>query len=105
MHLALHARLVLGYGQLSALTACLLAGTVWLYGDFIKQGGILGFLQSARKEYKGNSVRTLIGWDQPDLDFQKARQSVAHLDLCVNVIKDSVNGMYMSVQTEVSLHC
>ena len=81
----------------------MLAGTVWLYGNFIKQGGILGFLHSARKEYKGNSVRALIGWGQPDLDFQKAHQSVAHLDLCVNVIKDGVNGVYGSVETEVSL--
>ena len=76
---------------------------MWLYGDFEKRPGLLGFLNSARKEHKGNCVRALVGWGQPDLDYLTAYESVAHLDLCVNVIKDGRNGMYAPVEAEVGI--
>lgn len=80
-----------------------IAGAVWLYGDFEEKPGLLGFLNSARKEYKGNSVRAIVSWGDSAFDYQKAYQAVAHLDLCVNVFKDGINGMYAPVETEVSI--
>ncbi|KAK9803549.1 hypothetical protein WJX73_007935 [Symbiochloris irregularis] len=73
-------------------------GTLWLYGTFEEQPGLLGFLHSARKEHKGNCVRALIGWGEPRLDYRSAHDAVGSLDLCVNVFKGGSHGIYAPLE-------
>lgn len=94
---------MLAFCLLSQLLRCVrIEGAVWLYGDFKKQPGLIGFMHSARKELKGDRLRTLVGWGEQPLDYEKALQSVQKLDLVINVIKDGRNGIYGSNETEVS---
>ena len=77
-------------------------GTVWLYGDFYQHPGLLGFLYSARKEHKGDCVRAVIGWDQPNINFRKAVDSIAPLDMILSVFKQGKLGIYAPVELSES---
>lgn len=76
------------------------AGTVWLYGDRVNHPGLLGFLTSARKEYKGDRVRAVVS-SKPVADYTQLIQSSRRLDLLINFFDHGRNGYYAPVQTKV----
>lgn len=61
---------------------------------------MLGFLSSARKEMKGNSIRAICGWDASQSNAAERLDSVAKLDLIVNVFKDGRNGIYVPYEAD-----
>ena len=77
------------------------AGTVWLYGDTVTHPGMLDFLTSARKEYKGDRTRAVVS-HEPGVDFSKLIQSARGLDLVINYYRKGYNGYYAPVQTKVA---
>lgn len=60
----------------------------------------MGFLTSARKEYKGDRTRAVVS-HEPGVDFSKLIQSARGLDMVINYYKKGYNGYYAPVQTKV----
>lgn len=79
---------------------------MWLYGDSETSPGILGFLASARKEYKGDRVRVAARWGKPtdESEYMKLIEISRPLDLVANTYKDGkLPGFYAPCETDVSL--
>lgn len=64
---------------------------------------MLGFLTSARKEYKGDRLRAVVS-ETPGADFNDLIQSARRLDLLINYYNHGRNGHYAPTQASVSLH-
>ena len=79
------------------------AGTVWLYGDEHNHPGLLGFLTSARKEFKGDRLRAIAAWgeDSDNIDYDGLVERALELDLISNVYQAGVHGSYAPVLTQV----
>ena len=77
---------------------------MWLYGDAQSCPGLLGFLTSARKEYKGDRLRAVFTWGSPaeEVDFDALVESARKLDLVVNCFDSSGRcGIYTPKKTQV----
>lgn len=78
-----------------------------MYGDSKNHPGLLGFLTSARKEYKGDRLRVVGAWggdsDDYEVDYDALLQKSLDLDLVGNMYDGDIHGAYAPVQTEVSI--
>ena len=80
------------------------AGTVWLYGDAQSCPGLLGFLTSARKEYKGDRLRAVFSCaaSTGEVDFDVLVESARKLDLVVNCFDSTGRcGIFAPKKTQV----
>lgn len=74
-----------------------------MYGDEVNHPGLLGFLTSARKEFKGDCLRAVAAWgEQTDnIDYESLVEKSLELDLMSNVFQAGVHGSYAPILTEV----
>ncbi len=79
------------------------ADAVWVHGDLQTSPGVQGFVNSARKEPKGDRVYGILSWDT-DATPEELVEQCSRLQLANNCFKDGRHGAYISVDTEVGIH-
>ena len=82
------------------------ADAIWVHGDLKSSPGVQGFVNSVRKEPKGDRVYGILSWDT-DATPQELVEHASRLQLANNCFKNGRHGAYISVDTDVrafSLH-
>ena len=78
----------------------LCADAIWVHGNLKTSPGVQGFVNSARKEPKGDRVYGILSWDT-DATPQELVEHASRLQLANNCFKHGRHGAYISVDTDV----
>lgn len=68
----------------------------------LESPGVQGFVNSARKEPKGDNIRGVLNWDT-DCSLAELIERSSRLDMANNCFKQGIHGAYISLDAAVRL--